>query len=328
MAEENYESIFNGMIDTAWIISFEGDILDVNSTALEMLGYTKDEIIEIGLTGLDSTHSAEEIKFYVNNMPRDKFQIIESTHKKKNGDSFPVEIYSNVITYHGNEVILSVARDISKRKWAENEIKKQLTEKENLLKATHHRMKNHIASIASLLSLQLKSTENQEAYSIIQDTIGRVNCMQVLYNNLLIANDYENISVKTYCKNIIDSILNIYSCNTVEINIDIDEFTIDRAQIFPLGVIIEELLTNILKYAFPEQKNCLIDFSLKNLDKEIKLVIHDNGVGFPKEMEKDDKYSGFGLMIVKILSRQLQAKFSIQNDTGTKCTLLFEPITT
>jgi PAS domain S-box-containing protein len=322
-AKQDYEAIFNGMIETAWIIDYSGNIVDVNSAASNLLGYTKEELIEIGLPGIDTNLSPKEIHGLVSSMPKDKLQIFETTHQKKNGEAFPVEIFSSLITYQGKGAILSVARDITERKWAEKEIKKQLTEKEYLLKAIHHRTKNNIALIASLISLHMKSISNPEAYSILQDTIGRVDCMNVLYDTLLTADNYDNLSVKTYCEKIINSVLAIFPDSPkIKVLRNIDDFIVEQKILFPLGVIIEELLTNIFKYAFPKPQYSLIRFSLKKSGKKVVLMLQDNGVGFPENFDFENSDS-FGLTIIKMLSKQLNGDFTIENNSGTKCVLSF-----
>ncbi len=110
------------MIETVWIIDFDGNLMDVNRTATEVLGYSKEELLKIGLFGIDSSLKREDIKTLARSMPKDKIQIFETTHKTKEGKSIPVEIYSSLIDYHGKPAILSIARDITERKQAEENL--------------------------------------------------------------------------------------------------------------------------------------------------------------------------------------------------------------
>lgn len=121
-SEKNYRELFNGMNETVWVIDFEGNLIDVNDRAIEVLGYSKEELLSIGLYGIDSSLKRESIKFLASTMPKDKLQIFETIHTSKYGKSFPVEVYSSLITYHGKEAILSIARDITERKQAEKAI--------------------------------------------------------------------------------------------------------------------------------------------------------------------------------------------------------------
>ncbi|HRD18417.1 MAG TPA: PAS domain S-box protein, partial [Candidatus Marinimicrobia bacterium] len=121
-SEKHYRELIDGMIETVWIIDFNGDLMDVNRTATEVLGYTKEELLKIGLFGIDSSLRREDIKTLARSMPKDKIQIFETTHKTKEGKSIPVEIYSSLIDYHGQPAILSIARDITERKQAEEDL--------------------------------------------------------------------------------------------------------------------------------------------------------------------------------------------------------------
>ncbi|HPI27884.1 MAG TPA: PAS domain S-box protein [Candidatus Marinimicrobia bacterium] len=121
-SEKHYRELIDGMIETVWIIDFDGNLMDVNRTATEVLGYSKEELLKIGLFGIDSSLKREDIKTLARSMPKDKIQIFETTHKTKEGKSIPVEIYSSLIDYHGKPAILSIARDITERKQAEENL--------------------------------------------------------------------------------------------------------------------------------------------------------------------------------------------------------------
>lgn len=118
-SEKHYRELINGMTETVWIIDYNGDLIDVNQTALEKLGYTKPELLKIGLYGVDSSLKRENIQALAKSMSKDKIQIFETSHKCKDGSSFPVEVYSSLITYHDKPAILSIARDITERKLAD-----------------------------------------------------------------------------------------------------------------------------------------------------------------------------------------------------------------
>ena len=121
-SEIKYRDLINGMNETVWIIDFEGTLIDVNRRATEILGYTKEELLDIGLFGIDSSLKKENIKALASAMPVDEVQIFETTHRTKNGQVIPVEVNSSLVTHQGKKAILSIARDITERKLAEEEI--------------------------------------------------------------------------------------------------------------------------------------------------------------------------------------------------------------
>jgi len=253
------------------------------------------------------------------------FNVSEYLAVKKDNSKFYVELSSSVLfdSKGDPESILFVERDITERKQAEEEIKRQLAEKEILLKEVHHRIKNNIASIGGLLSLHVQSATNPEATAVLQDAIGRVNSMRVLYDKLLLSEDYKDVSVKNYLSDLIDTVIAIFP-NKAKIKIDkrIADFQLDPKRLFPLGIIINELLTNIMKYAFTNRDTGLIKISLTNVDNRVALTIQDNGIGLPDGFDINVP-EGFGLKLVKMLSQQLGGSFSMEKHAGTRCKIEF-----
>ncbi len=113
---KNYRELIDGMNETIWVIDFDGILLDVNRTATRILGYSKEELLQLGLSGIDSSLTREAIAGLAGNMPMDELQIFETSHRTKEGKIIPVEVYSSLVTYQGRVAILSIARDITQRK--------------------------------------------------------------------------------------------------------------------------------------------------------------------------------------------------------------------
>ncbi|MBP7508107.1 MAG: PAS domain S-box protein [Prolixibacteraceae bacterium] len=124
-SEEKYKELIDGMNETVWVIDFDGDLIDVNKSTERVLGYTKEELLEVGLAGVDCSLKKEMIVGMAASMEEDFMQIFETTHKSKDGRVIPVEVYSSIINYHGKKSILSIARDISDRKKSEEQIRQE-----------------------------------------------------------------------------------------------------------------------------------------------------------------------------------------------------------
>ncbi len=159
---------------------------------------------------------------------------------------------------------------------------------------------------------------------MLQEAIGRVDSMRLLYDKILLSEDYKEISVKNYIESLTDAIVALFpgSAN-VTVEKHIADFHLDAKQLFPLGLIINELLTNKMKYAFINRKTGLIKISLENADNHITLIMQDDGVGLPDGFDID-KSKGFGLMLVKMLSQQLGGSFSIETRNGTRSKVEFK----
>jgi PAS domain S-box-containing protein len=220
--------------------------------------------------------------------------------------------------------LLGISEDITERKQVEAEIKRQLAEKEILLKEVHHRIKNNIAAIGGLISLRLESITNPEAITVLQDAIGRVGSMRILYDKLLLTEDYKDISVKSYIESIAETVIALFPVSAkVTLDKRIADFQLDSKRLFPLGIIINELITNKMKYAFTGRDAGKIKISLTKDDKHVKLTIQDDGNGLPDGFDINES-KGFGLMLVKMLSQQLGGSFSMEKHAGTRCTVEFD----
>ncbi|MBN2521880.1 MAG: PAS domain S-box protein [Bacteroidales bacterium] len=134
-SEKKYRELIDGMNETVWVIDFQGNLIDVNKTAVEVLGYSKEELITLGLYGIDSSLKKEDIRTFAQKMPSDKLQIFETLHTTKDGKTFPVEVYSSLVTYQGKKAILSIARDITERRQARDELFTLASRQEAILSA-------------------------------------------------------------------------------------------------------------------------------------------------------------------------------------------------
>ncbi len=214
--------------------------------------------------------------------------------------------------------------DITAQKSAEEEIKRQLLDKETLLREVHHRIRNNITTIAGLLSLQAQSSADAKVKSVLTDSVARVKSMCVLYDKLLISDEYKELSAKNYTESLADIIVALFSGNT-EITLDkqITEFNLVSNKLFTVGLIINELLTNIMKYAFIGRKTGHIKIILDKVENHITLIISDDGRGLPEGFESGNS-SGFGLMLISILAQQLHGTYTIKSHNGTESILKFD----
>ncbi|MEX0685931.1 MAG: chemotaxis protein CheB [Balneolales bacterium] len=216
-------------------------------------------------------------------------------------------------------------QDITDRKLIEQEIQKQLSEKDILLKEIHHRIKNNVSSIESLLSLQAKSVTSPEGLSALQDAISRVKSMRVLYDKLLISEDFKESNVRNYVETLANSVISFF-CDKENITIDtkIDDFKLNSKNLFHLGIVINELLTNVMKYAFPNKReDGKISISIEKAKQQVTMMIKDNGNGLPENFDMKTS-KGFGLHLVKMLSEQMSGSYTITNNNGTENVFKFK----
>ncbi len=220
-------------------------------------------------------------------------------------------------------LIYAAARDVTERKDIEGELRKQVAEKETLLSEVHHRIKNNLASIKGLLVLQLAETESEAARVALQDAAGRIESMRALYERLLLGDEFAQTSAREYVGSIAESVREIFPRDPpVALELRVADLSLTPKQLFPLGIIVNELLTNALKYAFEGRIGGLVSVELEKTGEEVVLTVEDDGRGLPPHFDPE-KSGGFGLMLVGMLSEQLRGTFSMGSAKGVRSVVRF-----
>ncbi len=329
-----YTLLSNLQVGVFMVEAPSGKPLLANQAAMTLLGrgilpdVTKKNLSEIYQAFKYNTSEAyppEEMPIILG-MYGQSIHIDDMEVVRPDGTRTLLEIFGSPIKNAQGEVYASLVSfiDITERKKAEAEIAKQLAEKETLLKEVHHRIKNNISSVQGLLSLQADSSGNPEIKAALEDAASRVQGMRVLYDTLLMSENYSDISIKTYTEELIEAIIALFPENlSITIEKRISEFTISTKTMTLVGIILNELLTNIYKYAFKGRPGGHILIVLEKIEKRVSLIIKDDGVGIDPDLVMSEK-PGFGLTIVRILADQLKGNFQMQNTGGTTCTLSFE----
>jgi two-component sensor histidine kinase len=206
---------------------------------------------------------------------------------------------------------------------AENKIEKLLKEKELLLREVHHRIKNMMSILKSVLVWHASNIKDKSAIEALEDAGSRIQSMAVLYDKLYRDSGYDQLSIKQYLEALVDKIVTIFPKTTeIKINKNIDDFILDTERLQSLGIIINELLTNIMKYAFCGQEKGEIDISVTLYDKNVKVIISDDGKGIPETIDLKNS-TGFGLMLVNALTKKLDGNINIERGGGSKFILEF-----
>ncbi len=299
----------------------------VNNRVCRMTGFEEHELI--GRSARILYPSDDEFEF----VGREKYAQIEDhgtgsveTHwRKKDGTVIDVLLSSTPLDMEDlSQGVTFTALDITERKRVEDERRRQLSEKETVLREVHHRIKNNMAQVESLLSLQANSSDNPQVQTALQEAISRVQSIRVLYEKLLIGKDYRDVSAKDYIESLVHSLIAVFPDRTnVTVEQTIHDFTLSSKKAIPVGIIINELLTNTFKYAFPKRKDGHVAIVLDKAGKQVTLTISDNGVGLDTR-ETANKSPGFGLTIVRMLAEQLNGTYTVEGSDGTKSVLKFE----
>jgi PAS domain S-box-containing protein len=215
-------------------------------------------------------------------------------------------------------------QDVTERKQAEERVKTLLKEKELLLREVHHRLKNNMLVMMTMLTLQTKTLKSPEAVAALEDVKGRLQSQYVLYDKLYSKDKLKEMSTTDYIPALVNKIIGAFPNKaSIKIETQIDEFLLGVETCFPLGILINELLTNCLKYAFIGRDDGLIIVSATIKDHLVTLVIEDNGIGLPESIDLKTS-CGFGLKLVGMLTSQLYGTIRIEREKGTRFILEFE----
>ena len=223
-------------------------------------------------------------------------------------------------TNFNDEITMVNAELLSKN----DQLNDLVVEKEVLLKEIHHRVKNNLEMVSSLLKLQSVKTKDEAAKDVMQASQNRVQSMGIIHQKLYQGENLGSIEMLDYFKNLSENIIDAYGANDrVEVSYDMQAIDLDVDTAVPIGLIVNELLTNSLKYAFPEDRNGKIQLSLQELDKnQLQLVVADNGIGQSKG--STPKGTGFGSQLVQLLTSQLQGSMQADYSSGTRLSFQLE----
>jgi len=316
------ETILHTSADGFLVLDSGNKIVQVNDAYCRMSGYSKDELLRLTYDDIDAEEPSGEPTVRSRWTMEKGGDVFETRLRRKNGSIFDAEVSAAYLNEYGGQFVC-FCRDITGRKEADDRIKALLAGKELLLKEVHHRIKNNLSTVSGLLALQAQSASPEAGLSF-EAAINRVNSMVFLYDKLLVSEQYDSISCKVYLEDIVKSLVALFSD---EVNVTaetrMDDFDLIPKKLFPLGIIVNEIITNIMKYAFIGRENGQIRISLVRTDGVATLRIQDNGVGLPDGFDMS-RSKGFGLMLVGMLAEQLDGKFTMENDSGTKNTLVFD----
>jgi len=290
----------------------------VSSTIIQTIIFV---IIGLALTAIIYIHVVNLLFKPINN-------LIETTEKIFNGDLLQrASIVRNdeigTLSFSFNKMADKISNSISALEQRTEVINALLVEKEILLKEVHHRIKNSMNIVSSLLSLQARTVSEPGAVSALEDARYRIQSMSVLYDKLYRSADFSELNMKGYLSTLIDEVIaNFPNSRCVWTEKNIQEFNFDAKRLQSIGIIINELLTNIMKYAFDGKERGLITVSAMNVNGHVAISVQDDGIGMPESVNLENS-TGFGLQLVRALTQQLDGMIRIERGNGTKVVLEF-----
>lgn len=327
-SEIKYKSLFESNPDYTILSGLDGVTLDVNVAAEKIIGLSKEELVGKHFSEL-KFFPTDEIKLHGEKfshlLKQENVAPYESRIFDKNADlRWVITSLTLILEDNTPKYILIINSDITERKKNENQMIKSLEEKEILLREIHHRVKNNMQIISSLLNLQIQHVENIEAVNILKESQGRVKSMAMVHEKLYQSPHFNNINFKEYVKKLVFDIFYSYGIKTetIEYVLNIENINIAVETAIPLGLIINELVTNSVKYAFPKCKGT-IKIELKPSNQGLELIVADNGIGLPKKINIHNT-STLGLKLVNSLVKQIDGQIELDRNNGTSFRINFK----
>ncbi|MDI9614369.1 histidine kinase dimerization/phosphoacceptor domain -containing protein [Methanothermobacter sp.] len=290
-----------------------GELTDANRSACTRLGYSTRDIPGHRIYDLLPEDMHSRFKGILEG--NDERITMEGQLIKRNREMIPVEIKVDMVDFDGERYAVLVARDITERLKMEAELRRSLREKEVLLSEIHHRVKNNLQIISSLLSLQSHSINDPTCRDILEESQDRIRSMGLIHEQLYRSGDFSSIDFGVYASRLLKNLQRSYSHGKdIEFSLEANDIKVSLETSIPLGLILSELVTNALKHAFRGRDRGSITVRFKRRDSACILEVMDDGVGFIEEDLRNSKSLGFKL--VEILTEQLEGTLTFSGSNG------------
>lgn len=313
-----YQNIFDSMEDIVHITDSEFNTQFVNKACETAFGPVRDQKCYQYLHGMD-----RPCRWCGNKEVFSGKSYRTANFFKKAGKYFD-SYQSPLVNDDGSISALVILRDMSEKKKLEDNLIKTLEQRNILIREMHHRVKNNLTLLQSLLELQERRLADDSAKSSLMDTQSRIRTMSLVHERLYRSEDLKNVDAGEYLSTLAGKVFHTFNTrrDDISLRLDIAKAEMDIDTLVPLGLVINELLTNALKYAFPGDTRGEIQISLSKTEDSFEVMVRDSGAGLPGglDVEKSDT---LGMKIIRALISQIDGTLRIESDKGTSFHITF-----
>lgn len=329
-SEERFRLVVEAAPNAMVMVNGAGLIEMVNAQAERVFGYSRDEMLGQPLEILvperfRQIHPGLRQMFAADPRSRPMGGGRDLYARRKDGSEFPVEIGLNPIETDDGPMVLSAIVDISDRKQKEERIQAALREKDILLGEIHHRVKNNLQLVHSLLDLQSSQIDDPVILGMLRDSQNRIRSMVLIHQTLYQSKDFARVDFASFLDSLLPTLVASYGMDSDRISLVVKtvEVHLPLSVAIPCGLVVNELITNAFKHAFPDSRQGEIMVDLTDGgDGNVGLVVSDNGVGIPAGLDIE-RTATLGLQLVVLLTDQLGGVVSIQRANPTCFSLRF-----
>lgn len=308
----------------------EHKIVVFSKGAQDIFGYTREEALGQPLNLLlpESFHRvhSEQMQAFADDDVESRFmgERREVFGRRKNGEEFHIEASIAKFSVDGKLYFTAIVRDVTGRRIQEQQMRRSLEEKEVLLKEVHHRVKNNLQLISSLLNLQARKSQDRAVSSAIEESQARIRTIALVHELLYRSDDLSRVNFAQYVKKLVANLLqSLCPDGKIHASIEAEPVELDIDKAVASGLIVNELVTNSLKHAFKADDKGEITVRLKrNQRGECVLSVHDNGCGLAQDIDLIHSQT-LGVRLVTNLTRQLNGRVEFLRDSGTTVSVVF-----
>ncbi len=325
-SEERFRQIAENEGDFIWEVDADGLYTYANPVVEKILGYRPEELVgKLHFYDLFAPDVREDLKkgALAAFAAKAAFQAFVNPNLRKDGARVILETSGSpildkagsLVGYRGSD------KDITERVAAEEALRDSVKQKEILMKELQHRVKNSLAMVSGLLGLEMEGIANARCHAAFEKTRTRIRAVSALYERLYRASDIDSVDLRAHLGGLTEELFKTYGSKDVRLTTRLDEVRLDTKRAVTLGLILNELVTNALKYAYPGGAAGEVRVELARTGDGIKLTVADDGAGLPAGLDPATS-GGTGMSLVRMLTEEIDGELTFEQQKGTRISLL------